>query len=83
MRDLALFLFFLLSLSLSLHPSFLVIVSSARSGDNLPFAERKLRLSQSWLGVCVCAEHRLSHCYLGKEKADVNRYPLRIHLAVL
>lgn len=47
------------------------------------FAERKIRLSQSWLGVCVCAEHRLPHCYLGKEKADVNRYPLRIHLAVL
>ena len=74
--------FFLLSLSLLLHPSFLV-VSSARSGDNLPFAERKIRLSQHWLGVCVRAEHRLSHCYPGKEKADVNRYPLRIHLAVL
>lgn len=73
--------FSFLSLSLLLHPSFLV-VSSARSGDNLPFAEKDSALTV--LAWCVCARRAQAfHCYPGKEKADVNRYPLRIHLAVL
>lgn len=47
------------------------------------FAERKRLGSHSPGLVCVHAGPSLPHCYLGKEKADVNRYPLRIHLAVL
>jgi hypothetical protein len=65
--------FFSLSLSLLLHSSFLVIVPSVGSGDNLPlYWERGLgdraSLLQSWL-VCASAERWLPHCYLGKRES--------------
>lgn len=61
------------------------IVSSARSGDNLPLCWERQKLSSRNPGlVCV---HMQSTGFpiviLGEEKADVNHYPLRIHLAVL
>lgn len=49
------------------------------------FAEReKERLSSQILAWCVCVQSTgFPIVILGKEKADVNRYPLRIHLAML
>lgn len=63
-----------------LHASDKVIVPSAGSGDNLaPFrgvGGLSLALPLAvWIGFVIVI--------LGKEKADVNHYPLRIHLARL
>lgn len=63
-----------------LHASVMVIVPSAGSGDNLaPFrgvgGSSLSLLLAVWIGSFIVI--------LGKEKADVNHYPLRIHLARL
>ena len=46
------------------------IVPSARSGDNLPLCWDREKLSSHNPGlVCVRAEHRFPHCYLGKRES--------------
>lgn len=63
-----------------LHASVMVVVPSAESGDNLvPFRG----VGGSSLALPLAVWTGFSIVILGKEKANVNPNPLRIHLARL